>query len=44
MTAWTADELDRLGGADELQLASVRDDGTLRRPVTIWVVRQGDDL
>jgi hypothetical protein len=44
MTAWTADELDRLGAADELQLASVRDDGTLRRPVTIWVVRQGDDL
>jgi hypothetical protein len=44
MTAWTADELDRIGGADELQLASVRDDGTLRRPVTIWVVRQGDDL
>jgi hypothetical protein len=44
MAAWTADELDRIGGADELQLASVRDDGTLQRPVTIWVVRQGDDL
>lgn len=44
MTAWTADELDRIEGADELQLASMRDDGTLRRPVTIWVVRHGDDL
>ena len=44
MTAWTADELDRIEGADELQLASMRDDGTLRRPVTIWVVRHEDDL
>jgi hypothetical protein len=44
MTAWTADELDRVGAADGLQLASVRDDGTLRGPVTIWVVRHGDDL
>ena len=44
MTGWTADELDRIGAADELRLASVRDDGTLRKPVTMWVVRHGDDL
>jgi len=44
MTAWTSDELTRIGAADELQLASRRRDGTLRTPVTIWVVRLGDDL
>src|SRR3954468_9089931 len=44
MTTWTRDELDKIGKADELTLASVRDDGTLRRPVTMWVVRDGDDV
>src|SRR5262245_17475628 len=44
MTAWTSDELTKIGTADELQLASLRRDGTLRNPVTIWVVRHGDDL
>ncbi len=44
MSTWTSDELDRIAGAEELELASVRRDGTLRKPVTIWVVRHGDDL
>jgi hypothetical protein len=44
MTAWTNDELNKIGAAEELQIASLRGDGTLRKPVTIWVVRQGDDL
>ena len=44
MTAWTSDELTRIGTADELELASARRDGTLRKPRTIWVVRVGDDL
>ncbi len=44
MTTWTSDELDRIGGAEELEIASLRRDGTLRKPVTIWVVRLGDDL
>jgi hypothetical protein len=44
MSAWTDDELSRIGAADELQIASRRRDGTLRSPVTIWVVRLGDDL
>jgi len=44
MTAWTSDELDKIAAAEELQIASVRRDGTLRKPVTIWVVRHGDDL
>ena len=44
MTAWTSDELNQIGKADELQIASLRRDGTLRDPVTIWVVRVGDEL
>jgi hypothetical protein len=44
MTAWTSDELTRIGGADELQVASYRSDGTLRPYVTIWTVRARDDI
>jgi len=44
MTTWTSEELDKIGGADELEIASLRRDGTLRKPVTIWVVRHGDGL
>lgn len=44
MTNWTDDELRRVGGATELELASARADGTLRPPVTMWVVRAGDEL
>ena len=44
MTGWTSDELNRIGNAEELQIASLRADGTLRKPVTIWVVRLGTDL
>jgi hypothetical protein len=44
MTTWTNDELTKIGTAEELELASLRGDGTLRSPVTMWVVRLGDDL
>ena len=44
MSTWTNDELDRIAAADELEIAPVRRDGTLRNPVTVWVVRLGDDL
>jgi len=44
MAAWTSDELGKIGAAEELEIASLRRDGTLRNPVTIWVVRNGDDL
>ena len=44
MAVWTPDELDRIGGATELRIASRRADGTLRRETTIWHVRSGDDL
>ena len=44
MTTWTSNELNKIGTAEELQIASLRRDGTLRKLVTIWVVRVGDDL
>jgi len=44
MTEWTKDELTKIGSAEELQIAPLRRDGTLRKPVTIWVVRDGDSL
>ena len=33
-----------IGAAEELRITSLRSDGTLRNPVTIWIVRHGDDL
>jgi hypothetical protein len=42
--SWTSDELNTVGAAEELHIASRRPDGTLRPYVTIWVVRAGDDL
>jgi len=44
MTAWTDEKLAKIGAAEEVQIASVRSDGTLGKPVTVWAVRQGDDL
>jgi hypothetical protein len=44
MITWTSDERNKIGKAEELDLASLRQDGTLRNPVTMWVVRVGDDL
>jgi hypothetical protein len=44
MTEWTKDELEKIANTQELKIASLRPDETLRRPVTIWVVRDGDDL
>jgi hypothetical protein len=44
MANWTRDELETIGAADELQIVTVRGDGTKRKPVTIWVVRHSDDL
>jgi hypothetical protein len=44
MSPWTSEELDAIGAAEELQLSSVRSDGTLRNPVTMWVVRHDDRL
>ena len=44
MTTWTSEELGRIGGAEEVDVASSRPDGTFRPFVTIWVVRTAGDL
>ena len=44
MTTWTSDELNKIGTTEELRIASLRNDGTLRKLVIIWVVRLRDDL
>jgi hypothetical protein len=44
MTGWTTEELTKIEAADELQIAPMRGDGTMRKPTTIWVARLGDDL
>jgi hypothetical protein len=41
---WTSDELTKIGAAEELRIASLRLDGTLRKPVIIWSARVGDDI
>ncbi len=44
MSLWTEKELDAIDAAQELALDSACGDGTLRRPVTMWVVRVGEDV
>ncbi len=44
MTNWTSAELDKVAAAEELQMAGLRADGSLKKMVTIWVVRVGADL
>src|SRR5205823_14647071 len=40
----TADGMAAFAAAEEMQIAPRRRDGTLRSPVTVWVVRIGDGL
>jgi hypothetical protein len=44
VSTWTSDELAEIGGAGELEIATRRVDGTLRKPRIIWVARLGDSL
>jgi len=41
---WTEEELAVIGSAEEAELATAGPSGRLRRPVTVWVVRVGDNL
>ena len=44
-TAWTSSELATIdGGADEIEVATRRADGTVRTARIVWVVRHGDSL
>ncbi len=42
--AWSSGDLERIGRADELQIAGKRADETLRRWVPIWVVCVGEQV
>jgi hypothetical protein len=44
MARWTSEQLDRVARAEEAEIASVRRDGVLSKPVTVWAVRHGDDI
>lgn len=44
MTDWTTADLESIGSADELEIATRRPDGSLRVYVPVWVVRVGDEL
>jgi len=44
LTAWTDEELAAIVGANELIVAPLHTDGTVRRSRIVWVVRRGDDL
>lgn len=44
MTTWNDSDPSKAGAAEELNPRSERADGTLRDPVTMWVVRAGGHL
>lgn len=44
MSKWNPDDLRAIGAAEELDIASVRADGSMRPYITIWHVAVGDDL
>ncbi len=41
---WSGEQVERIGKAGELQIATKRADGTLRRWVPIWVVCVGEQV
>ena len=44
MAGWSRDELSRIDGAEEVDVASLTRSGAVRNRVTIWVVRNGNDF
>jgi hypothetical protein len=44
MPAWNPARLDLIAAAKEIEISSLRDDGALTKPVTIWAVKVGDEL
>ena len=44
MTDWSAEDLAKIGNAEEFEIASRRPDGSLRPYVTIWGVANGDEV
>lgn len=44
MIGWTIEQLDRIGSADELDIAPARSDESPQPYTTVWVVRVGDEF
>jgi hypothetical protein len=44
MVDWNPTELERIASAREIEVSSLREDGALTKPVTIWAVRVDDEL
>jgi hypothetical protein len=42
MADWTDEQVARIASPQEVQVTTRRRDGSLRRPRTIWIVRDGD--
>ncbi len=44
MSEWKQDHLEAIGAAEEIEVRSPEEDGSMQDAVTIWVVRVGDEL
>lgn len=44
MSRWAEEDLQKIGPAEEIGIASRRPDGSMRKYTTIWTVRVDDDL
>jgi hypothetical protein len=44
MPTWNPTELATIARASEIEISSLREDGSLTKPVTIWAVRVGEEL
>ncbi|HVW48705.1 MAG TPA: DUF2255 family protein [Solirubrobacterales bacterium] len=44
MAEWNPTELATIGGTPEVEVSSLREDGTLTKPVTIWAVQVDGEL
>ena len=44
MAPWNPTQLAQIAAAEEIEISSLRDDGTLTKPVTIWAVQIDEEL
>lgn len=44
MPDWNPTELARIASAREIEVSSLREDGALTKPVTVWAVRVEDEI
>lgn len=44
MSTWRIEDLERIGAAREIDVATTRRDGSLGKPVIVWAVRNGNEI